>query len=130
MPPQYGSWSAVYGLFRRWQRGGVWWLIVKMLQVFADATGSRSPRSVVGGRGYGRSEYWPTKRIPLARTGRGCAGMGSGRRSRFQRIRPPIAVIVVRAAVGLRRSTRLSIVTRNCQDLWIGVFQATSVPAC
>ncbi|CRY83369.1 Transposase [Nocardia farcinica] len=40
VPPQYGSWSAVYGLFRRWQRGGVWWLIVKMLQVFADATGS------------------------------------------------------------------------------------------
>ncbi|VFA91255.1 Transposase and inactivated derivatives [Nocardia farcinica] len=197
VPPQYGSWSAVYGLFRRWQRGGVWWLIVKMLQVFADATGSigwqvsvdstimrahqhaagarrdgaaqaeppggdgelepadhglgrsrggwttklhlaceqgcrvlsllvtpgqaadspqfttksRSPRSVVGGRGYGRSEYWPTKRIPVARTGRGCAGMGSGRRARFQRIRPPIAVIVVRAAVGLRRSTRLSIVT-------------------
>ncbi len=40
VPPQYGSWSAVYGLFRRWQRGGVWWLIVKMLQVFAGATGS------------------------------------------------------------------------------------------
>lgn len=40
VPPRYGSWSAVYGLFRRWQRGGVWWLIVKMLQVFAGATGS------------------------------------------------------------------------------------------
>lgn len=40
VPPQYGSWSAVYGLFRRWQRGGAWWLIVKMLQVFAGATGS------------------------------------------------------------------------------------------
>uniref|UniRef100_UPI001E4EB455 IS5 family transposase n=1 Tax=Nocardia farcinica TaxID=37329 RepID=UPI001E4EB455 len=40
VPPRYGSWSAVYGLFRRWQRGGVWWLIVKMLPVFAGATGS------------------------------------------------------------------------------------------
>ncbi len=39
VPPQYGSWSAVYGLFRRWQRGGVWLLIVKLLQVIADAGG-------------------------------------------------------------------------------------------
>lgn len=39
VPPQYGSWSAVYGLFRRWQRGGVWLVIVKSLQVFADAAG-------------------------------------------------------------------------------------------
>ncbi|WP_216918030.1 IS5 family transposase [Nocardia noduli] len=39
VPPQYGSWSAVYGLFRRWQRGGVWLVIVKLLQVFADAAG-------------------------------------------------------------------------------------------
>lgn len=29
----------MYGLFRRWQRGGVWLVIVKLLQVFADATG-------------------------------------------------------------------------------------------
>ncbi|WP_024803999.1 IS5 family transposase [Nocardia sp. BMG51109] len=39
VPPQYGSWSAVYGLFRRWQRGGVWLVIWKLLQVFADAAG-------------------------------------------------------------------------------------------
>ncbi|MGK8557261.1 IS5 family transposase [Nocardia gipuzkoensis] len=39
VPPQYGSWSAAYGLFRRWQRGGVWLVIVKLLQVFADAAG-------------------------------------------------------------------------------------------
>jgi transposase len=24
VPPQYGSWSAVYALFRRWQRDGTW----------------------------------------------------------------------------------------------------------
>ncbi|MEV4129384.1 transposase [Nocardia sp. NPDC049707] len=39
IPPQYGSWSAVNGLFRRWQRGGVWLVIVKLLQVFAEAGG-------------------------------------------------------------------------------------------
>ncbi|WP_280249319.1 IS5 family transposase [Nocardia abscessus] len=39
IPPQYGSWSAVYGLFRRWQRRGVWLVIVKLLQVFAEAGG-------------------------------------------------------------------------------------------
>ncbi|MFE9319431.1 transposase [Nocardia sp. NPDC006982] len=27
VPPQYGSSSAVYGLFRRWQLGGVWLVI-------------------------------------------------------------------------------------------------------
>ncbi|MFI7671716.1 transposase [Nocardia sp. NPDC049526] len=36
IPPQYGSWSAVYGLFRRWQRRGVWLVIVKLLQVISS----------------------------------------------------------------------------------------------
>ncbi|MEU1549684.1 IS5 family transposase [Nocardia sp. NPDC005745] len=40
VPAHYGSWSAAYGLFRRWQRAGVWLLIVKLLQVFADAAGA------------------------------------------------------------------------------------------
>lgn len=40
IPPHYGSWSAVYGLFRRWQRAGVWVVILKMLQAFAEATGA------------------------------------------------------------------------------------------
>ncbi|MET8427838.1 transposase [Nocardia sp. NPDC004860] len=39
VPPQYGSWSAVDGLFRCWRRGGAWLMIVKLLQVFADAGG-------------------------------------------------------------------------------------------
>ncbi|TLF90824.1 IS5 family transposase [Nocardia cyriacigeorgica] len=39
VPEVYGSWLAVYGLFRRWQRAGVWVLILKMLQAFADAGG-------------------------------------------------------------------------------------------
>jgi transposase len=30
----------VHGLFRRWQRGGVWLVIWKLLQVFADAAGA------------------------------------------------------------------------------------------
>ncbi|WP_181725399.1 IS5 family transposase [Nocardia gipuzkoensis] len=40
VPAQYGSWQAVYGLFRRWQHNGSWVLIWKMLQVYADAAGA------------------------------------------------------------------------------------------
>ncbi|MEU2036692.1 IS5 family transposase [Nocardia amamiensis] len=39
IPPQYGSWQAIYALFRRWQRAGAWAFILKMLQAFADAAG-------------------------------------------------------------------------------------------
>lgn len=39
VPECYGPWQTVYGLFRRWQRAGVWVLIWKTLQAFADAGG-------------------------------------------------------------------------------------------
>lgn len=39
VPECYGSWQAVYALFRRWQRGGVWARILAALQVRADAAG-------------------------------------------------------------------------------------------
>lgn len=39
VPPHYGSWSAVYGLFRRWQRDGTWQRILTALQALADAAG-------------------------------------------------------------------------------------------
>ncbi|WP_245560329.1 IS5 family transposase [Nocardia asiatica] len=39
VPAEYGSWQAVYGLFRRWQRAGAWAAIVASLQVLADAAG-------------------------------------------------------------------------------------------
>ena len=39
VPPVYGSWQAVYGLFRRWQRAGVWAAILARLQAHADAAG-------------------------------------------------------------------------------------------
>ncbi|WP_312881269.1 IS5 family transposase [Actinomadura alba] len=37
VPECYGSWTAVYGLFRRWQRAGVWRRILTRLQTRADA---------------------------------------------------------------------------------------------
>ncbi|WP_405162543.1 IS5 family transposase [Nocardia sp. NBC_01499] len=40
VPVRYGQWQTIYGLFRRWQRGGRWALILKMLQAFADAVGA------------------------------------------------------------------------------------------
>ncbi|TWJ28498.1 transposase [Micromonospora sagamiensis] len=39
VPPQYGSWSAVYALFRRWQRDGTWKKVLTALQAVADAAG-------------------------------------------------------------------------------------------
>lgn len=39
VPPDYGSWQAIYGLFRRWQRAGVWASILSRLQARADAAG-------------------------------------------------------------------------------------------
>ncbi|MFG1834252.1 IS5 family transposase [Micromonospora chersina] len=39
VPACYGSWQAVYGLFRRWQRAGIWARIVTGLQARADAAG-------------------------------------------------------------------------------------------
>lgn len=39
VPACYGSWQAVYALFRRWQRAGVWQQIVTGLQARVDAAG-------------------------------------------------------------------------------------------
>ena len=39
MPPAYGPWQTVYGLFRRWQRNGTWRKILTALQGRADAAG-------------------------------------------------------------------------------------------
>ncbi|MGW2150501.1 IS5 family transposase [Nonomuraea bangladeshensis] len=39
VPERYGPWQTVYGLFRRWQREGVWARILVALQARADAKG-------------------------------------------------------------------------------------------
>lgn len=39
VPSVYGSWSAVYGLFRRLQRAGAWAMILSRLQAHADTAG-------------------------------------------------------------------------------------------
>jgi transposase len=39
VPDCYGSWQAVYNLFRRWQRAGAWQQILTHLQTLADAAG-------------------------------------------------------------------------------------------
>lgn len=67
MPERYGSWSAVYGLFRRWQRDGTWAAILTALQAIADAAGqivwdvsvdsttARAHQHAAGARGKGGS---------------------------------------------------------------------------
>lgn len=39
LPCEYGPWQTVYGLFRRWQRQGVWARLLMLLQARADAAG-------------------------------------------------------------------------------------------
>jgi transposase len=39
VPARYGPWESVYGLFRNWQRAGVWAQILIDLQARADAAG-------------------------------------------------------------------------------------------
>ncbi|MER5348521.1 IS5 family transposase [Streptomyces mirabilis] len=39
LPVAYGPWQTVYGLFRRWQRTGVWKAVLTGLQAKADAAG-------------------------------------------------------------------------------------------
>ncbi|MEU0506927.1 IS5 family transposase [Nocardia sp. NPDC005998] len=39
IPPYYGSWQAIYALFRRWARAGVWAAVLQQLQAIADAAG-------------------------------------------------------------------------------------------
>lgn len=39
LPTEYGAWQTVYGLFRRWQRDGVWSAVLTGLQARADAAG-------------------------------------------------------------------------------------------
>jgi transposase len=39
LPIEYGPWQTVYGLFRRWQRQGVWFAVLTALQARADAAG-------------------------------------------------------------------------------------------
>jgi transposase len=39
VPPEYGPWQSVYGLFRRWQRDGTWRRLLIALQALADAAG-------------------------------------------------------------------------------------------
>ncbi|MFE1788087.1 transposase [Streptomyces sp. NPDC059525] len=40
VPVEYGPWSRVYDLFRRWQRNGTWQRILTQLQSLADAKGA------------------------------------------------------------------------------------------
>ncbi|WP_420717728.1 transposase [Streptomyces sp. H27-S2] len=45
LPCEYGPWQTVYGLFRRWQRQGVWARLLTLLQARADVSGL-----IVGGQ--------------------------------------------------------------------------------
>ncbi len=92
IPPAYGSWQAAYGLFRRWQRAGVWARILARLQARGDAAGlitwdvsvdstiARAHQHAAGARKGGmrrpnRRAGWGSRSRPITRwDGRGVAG--------------------------------------------------------
>jgi transposase len=92
VPPEYGPWQTVYGLFRRWQRTGVWRRVLTALQTRADAAGSivwdvsvdstvtRAHQHAAGARKRGISRSNRPTRRPVARslTTTGWAGRGAG----------------------------------------------------
>ncbi|WP_174501690.1 IS5 family transposase [Streptacidiphilus neutrinimicus] len=71
LPAKYGPWQTVYGLFRRWQRAGVWALVFTALQARADAAGliawevnvdstvCRAHQHAAGARGAGHEQKEP-----------------------------------------------------------------------
>ncbi|WSR20306.1 transposase [Streptomyces sp. NBC_01207] len=71
LPPAYGPWQTVHGLFRRWQRDGVWSAVLAGLQARADAAGPitwdvnvdsticRAHQHAVGARCDGRAQKEP-----------------------------------------------------------------------
>ena len=70
VPECYGSWQAVYALFRRWQRAGVWARIVTALQARADAAEHKEPpggvRDEPSDHALGRSRGGWTTKVHLA----------------------------------------------------------------
>jgi transposase len=81
VPPMYGSWQAMYGLFRRWQRAGVWAAILALLQARADAAGlitwdvsvdstiARAHQHAAGARRNGVAQKEPPGGVGGTRTG-------------------------------------------------------------
>ncbi|MFI6086178.1 IS5 family transposase [Streptomyces sp. NPDC051217] len=71
LPVEYGPWQTVYGLFRRWQRRGVWARLLALLQARADASGlifwevsvdstvCRAHQHAAGARRYGAVQKEP-----------------------------------------------------------------------
>jgi transposase len=71
VPPWYGCWQTVYGLFRRWHRDGTWARVLDALRARADAAGrvgwdvsvdstiTRAHQHAAGGRGAGDRQVEP-----------------------------------------------------------------------
>ncbi len=122
VPPEYGSWQAVYGLFRRWQRAGVWTRILAQLQARADAAGlitwdvsvdstiARAHQHAAGARKRGMprrnhpAESGNQSRLMTRWGGHGVAGPPSCIWSP-SKVRSPCRWWSPQASVGIRRSS-------------------------
>jgi transposase len=91
VPPRYGPWQTVYGLFGRWQRSGIWARILAGLHGRADARGlitwtvsvdstiARAHQHAAGARKKGRCRRsHPAQTVRPSRPIRAWAGPAAG----------------------------------------------------
>lgn len=107
VPERYGHWLSVYGLFRSWQRAGIWPLVWAKLMAFADAAGlvgwsvsvdstiSRAHQHAAGARrDPGGQVEPPGEEPPDHGLGRSRGGLTTKLHLACEQGRKPMAVIV------------------------------------
>lgn len=110
VPARYGTWQTVYGLFRRWQRSGVWAEILAALQAAADAAGrigwdvsvdstvSRAHQHAAGARRQGQRQRAPPGGVESEPAdhglGRSRGGLSTKLHLACEQRQKPLAIIV------------------------------------
>ncbi|WP_144128389.1 IS5 family transposase, partial [Catellatospora sichuanensis] len=113
VPDCYGSWPAVYGLFRRWQRAGVWLGIVSALQARADAAGfigwdvsvdsttARAHQHAAGARRDGDAQLEPPVGEPVDHAlGRSRGGYSTKLHLACEQAQKPLSMLVTAGQAG------------------------------
>lgn len=110
VPARYGPWQTVYGLFRRWQRSGVWAQLLAALQCAADAaeritwevsvdsTVARAHQHAAGARRHGQRQRAPPGGVEPEPAdhglGRSRGGLSTKLHLACEQQQKPLAVII------------------------------------
>ncbi|MFJ3697301.1 IS5 family transposase [Streptomyces sp. NPDC090052] len=110
VPVEYGPWSRVYDLFRRWQRNGPWQRLLTRLQSLADAKGAitwdlsvdstvcRAHQHAAGARKRGGPAKGTTRRrihrALRSRTGRSRGGFATKLHLAVEQGQKPMSIVI------------------------------------